>query len=106
MPIGIIMVVLMLATAASLGLIAYQLGNRPGSASAPATKLNAPVTYSVAARPAVVRNIGAVGGFLAAHRARRCGSARGGHRHAGCARRTAQLAGSPLPECRRCGDPY
>jgi pilus assembly protein CpaB len=51
MPIRVLMIVLMIATAGSLGLIAYQLGNRPGSVSAPGVKVAGPVTYLVASRP-------------------------------------------------------
>jgi pilus assembly protein CpaB len=51
MPIRALMVALMLATAISLGLIAYQLGNRPGGVTAPTAKVAGPVTYLVASRP-------------------------------------------------------
>src|SRR4051794_16277136 len=51
MPIRILMVALMLATAVSLGLIAYQLGNKPNAPGAPAVKAAASVSYLVAARP-------------------------------------------------------
>jgi pilus assembly protein CpaB len=51
MPIRVLMVVLMMATAASLGLIAYQLGKRPGSPSVPTARSAATATYLVAARP-------------------------------------------------------
>jgi pilus assembly protein CpaB len=51
MPIRVLMIVLMIATAGSLGLIAYQLGNRPGSVSAPGVRGAGPVTYLVASRP-------------------------------------------------------
>jgi Flp pilus assembly protein TadD len=55
MPTRIIMVVLMFATAVSLGLIAYQLGNRPAAPAATAIVQAAPpappLPYLVASRP-------------------------------------------------------
>lgn len=53
MPMRSIMVMLMFATAVALGLIAYQLGNRPGAAQAvtQVAPVAASATYIAAARP-------------------------------------------------------